>query len=75
MFMVFGEPDMEIQRQKDSRIVVKLNGLDIYDPTTGEIRSSSTDDIACWFIDTNDNGETFFSVMPTSPAPTSPTIS
>ncbi len=60
MFMVFGEPDMEIQRQKDSRIVVKLNGLDIYDPTTGEIRSSSTDDIACWFIDTNDNGETFF---------------
>ncbi len=41
-------------------IKVKLNALDIYDPTTGEIRSSSTDDIACWFIDTDYNGESFF---------------
>jgi hypothetical protein len=32
---------------------VKLNGLDIYDPTTGEIRSSSTDGFTCWFLDTN----------------------
>ena len=60
LFMVFGEPDMDVERQKDGQIVVKLNGLDIYDPTTGEIRSSSTDDIACWFIDTNYNGESFF---------------
>ncbi|MBI4484531.1 MAG: site-specific DNA-methyltransferase, partial [Acidobacteria bacterium] len=28
--------------------------------TTGQIRSSSTDDIACWFIDTDYNGESFF---------------
>jgi adenine-specific DNA-methyltransferase len=34
--------------------------LDVYDPTTGAIRSSSTDDIACWFIDTMYNGESFF---------------
>ena len=34
--------------------------MDVYDPTTGEIRSSSTDDIACWFIDTEYNGESFF---------------
>ena len=60
LFMVFGEPDMEVKRQKDGQVVVELNGLDIYDPTTGEIRSSSTDDIACWFIDTNYNGESFF---------------
>ncbi len=60
LFMVFGEPDMEVKRQKDGQIVVQLNGLDIYDPTTGEIRSSSTDDIACWFIDTHYNGESFF---------------
>ncbi len=37
-----------------------IRGLDIYDPTTGEIRNSSTDDIACWFIDTDYNGESFF---------------
>ncbi|MEO5887446.1 MAG: hypothetical protein ABIQ77_07275 [Anaerolineales bacterium] len=36
-----------------------LKGLDVYDPTTGEIRSNSTDDIACWFIDTDYNSETF----------------
>ncbi len=40
--------------------MVEIKGLDIYDPTTGQIRSSSTDDIACWFIDTNYNGESFF---------------
>jgi adenine-specific DNA-methyltransferase len=45
LFMVFGEPDVEVKRQTDGQIIVKLNGLDIYDPTTGEIRSSSTDDI------------------------------
>jgi adenine-specific DNA-methyltransferase len=60
LFMVFGEPDPDITHQKDGRIVIKLRGLDIFDPTTGEIRSSSTDDIACWFIDTNYNGESFF---------------
>ena len=39
---------------------MELRGLDVYDPTTGEIRSNSTDDIACWFIDTDYNGESFF---------------
>ncbi|MDH6077309.1 site-specific DNA-methyltransferase [Chrysosporum ovalisporum FSS-45] len=59
LFMVFGEPDIEIKHQ-NHQLVVTLNGLDIYDPTTGEIRSSSTNDIACWFIDTDYNGESFF---------------
>ncbi|MCL4488959.1 MAG: site-specific DNA-methyltransferase [Chloroflexi bacterium] len=60
LFMVFGEPDVEVKEQKDGKIVVKIKGVDVYDPTTGQIRSSSTDDIACWFIDTNYNGESFF---------------
>jgi adenine-specific DNA-methyltransferase len=60
LFMVFGEPDIEIKTQKDGNIVVKINGVDVYDPTTGQVRSSSTDDIACWFIDTDYNGESFF---------------
>jgi adenine-specific DNA-methyltransferase len=60
LFMYFGEPDIELRKQKDGKLVVKIKGLDIYDPTTGEIRSHSTDDIACWFIDTNYNGESFF---------------
>ncbi|MEX1164395.1 MAG: hypothetical protein WEB03_12535, partial [Nitriliruptor sp.] len=32
----------------------------VYDPTTGEVRSDSTDDIACWFVDTDYDGESFF---------------
>ncbi len=60
LFMVFGEPDLEVKDTKDGKIEVEIKGLDIYDPTTGEIRSNTTDDIACWFIDTNYNGESFF---------------
>nr|WP_236691024.1 DNA methyltransferase [Levilinea saccharolytica] len=60
LFMVFGEPDVEVKELPDGKLTVTIQGVDIYDPTTGEIRSSSTDDIACWFIDTDYNGESFF---------------
>jgi adenine-specific DNA-methyltransferase len=60
LFMVFGEPDMDSRREKDGQVTVEIRGLDVYDPTTGAIRSSATDDIACWFIDTDYNGESFF---------------
>lgn len=60
LFMVFGEPDIEIETLKDGQVQVEVRGLDIYDPTTGQIRSNTTDEIACWFIDTCYNGESFF---------------
>jgi len=60
LFMVFGEPDIDVKKKKDGSLVVTIKGVDIYDPTTGQIRSSSTDDIACWFLDTEYNGESFF---------------
>jgi adenine-specific DNA-methyltransferase len=60
LFMVFGEPDVTISKQKDGQLVAEIKGVDVYDPTTGAIRNSSTDDIACWFIDTDYNGESFF---------------
>ena len=60
LFMVFGEPDIVLHKQKDGRLIVELRGLDVYDPTSGEVRSHSTDDIACWFLDTDYNGESFF---------------
>ena len=60
LFMVFGEPDVDIKIQQDEKVVVELKGVDVYDPTTGRLRSESTDGIACWFIDTNYNGESFF---------------
>lgn len=60
LFMVFGEPDFDVHKVGESQIQVELLGLDVYDPTTGQVRSSSTDEIACWFIDTDYNEESFF---------------
>ena len=60
LFMIFGEPDVEIETQPDGKVVVEVKGVDVYDPTTGLVRSNSTGDIACWFIDANYNGESFF---------------
>ena len=61
LFMVFGEPDITITTEGiDGQLTVEVRGVDVYDPTTGQVRSSSTDDIACWFIDTDYKGESFF---------------
>jgi adenine-specific DNA-methyltransferase len=60
LFMIFGEPDISLDHLPDGRLTVTIHGLDIYDPTTGQIRSSSTDDIACWFLDTSYDAESFF---------------
>jgi adenine-specific DNA-methyltransferase len=59
LFTVFGEPDIQI-RQEGDEIVVELMGVDVYDPTTGDVRSNSTDQIALWMIDTDYNEESFF---------------
>jgi adenine-specific DNA-methyltransferase len=60
LFTIFGEPDIEIVDQPDGRIVVKVLGVDIYDPNTGEVRSNDVKGIAAWFIDTAYNEESFF---------------
>jgi adenine-specific DNA-methyltransferase len=60
LFVIFGEPDIEIQSADDEMIRVKINGVDVFDPSTGEVRSDSADGIACWFIDTDYNEESFF---------------
>ena len=60
LFVVFGEPDIDILDAGDDQIKVKVNGVDVFHPNTGEIRSDSADGIACWFIDTDYNEESFF---------------
>ena len=39
---------------------MKINGVDVFHPNTGEVRSHGADGIACWFIDTDYNEESFF---------------
>jgi adenine-specific DNA-methyltransferase len=61
LFTVFGQPDVSIRPVGDGALQVEVRGLDVYDPTTGQVRSSTADeDIACWFIDTDYNGRSFF---------------
>ncbi len=58
--VIFGEPDIEILNAPDAQLQVKIKGVDVFDPKTGEIRSDRADGIACWFIDTDYNEESFF---------------
>lgn len=59
LFVVFGEPDIALIREGD-RFRVELKGVDIFRPATGKVETSEPDDIACWFIDTDYSGESFF---------------
>jgi adenine-specific DNA-methyltransferase len=78
LFVIFGEPDVDVLDTRGNSIrtydgkrdiievpdgeelVVRIRGVDVFDPSTGEIRSDDPDDIACWFIDTDYNEESFF---------------
>jgi adenine-specific DNA-methyltransferase len=60
LFVIFGEPDITVLPEKDGSIRVKVNGVDVFHPNTGEVRSDGAEGIACWFIDTDYNEESFF---------------
>ena len=60
LFIVFGEPDVEIETLPGDQLQVKVNGVDVFDPNTGDIRSGDTKSIAAWFIDTDYDEESFF---------------
>ena len=60
LFVIFGEPDIEIKKTKDDLLKVKINGVDVFHPNTGEVKSDGADGIACWFLDTDYNEESFF---------------
>jgi len=60
LFVIFGEPDIDILAADDGHIRVKINGVDVFHPNTGEVRSDGSEGIACWFIDTDYNEESFF---------------
>jgi adenine-specific DNA-methyltransferase len=60
LFVIFGEPDIDILDSDDNQIQVKIKGVDVFHPNTGEVRSDGAEGIACWFIDTDYNEESFF---------------
>ncbi len=60
LFVIFGEPDIDVEDVDDDNLQVRINGVDVFHPNTGEVHSDGPDDIACWFIDTDYNEESFF---------------
>ena len=60
LFVIFGEPDIDLIHTEDGHMRVKVNGVDVFHPNTGEVRSDCPDGIACWFVDTDYNEESFF---------------
>jgi adenine-specific DNA-methyltransferase len=64
LFVIFGEPDISLlpgnEKADDGTVRVKVNGVDVFKPQTGEVVSDGADGIACWFIDTDYNEESFF---------------
>ena len=65
LFVIFGEPDIDVlpadtDNAEAGQLQVKINGVDVFHPNTGEVRSHGADGIACWFIDTDYNEESFF---------------
>ncbi|NWG25043.1 MAG: site-specific DNA-methyltransferase [Pseudorhodoplanes sp.] len=60
LFVVFGEPDIDIETLKDGMIRVRIKGIDVFKPQTGEIESGGPESIALWMIDTDYNEESFF---------------
>lgn len=64
LFVIFGEPDVEIETIQEGedkgKYRVHIRGVDVFHPQSGEIRSDGAEGIACWFIDTDYNEESFF---------------
>jgi adenine-specific DNA-methyltransferase len=60
LFVIFGEPDVALLAENDGKLRVKVNGVDVFKPQTGEVISDNADGIACWLVDTNYNEESFF---------------
>ena len=60
LFVIFGEPDIDLLTDPDDRLRIKVKGIDVFKPQTGEVVSSGTEGIACWMIDTDYNRESFF---------------
>jgi len=60
LFVVFGEPDIRIEKLPDDMLRVTIEGVDVFKPQTGEVISEGKEGIALWMLDTDYNEESFF---------------
>jgi len=60
LFVIFGEPDIDLIEMPEGKLQVKVKGVDVFKPQTGTVEYDNADGIACWFLDTDYNEESFF---------------
>ncbi len=59
-FVMLGEPDLDITTDRDGQVQVEVRGFDTFNPRTGGLDSGDARDVACWMIDTDHDGLSFF---------------
>ena len=59
-FVMLAEPDLGITTNSEGQLQVELRGFDTFNPRTGGLDSGTAQDVACWMIDTDHDGHSFF---------------
>ena len=59
LFTVFGLPRTELEPTDDGEYIVKMEGVDIYDPVENTTYSANADRVAAWFLDSDYDNRTF----------------
>ncbi len=59
-FVMLGEPDIDVKQYSKDKWVVQVRGYDTFNPETGMVNAGRADNIDCWMLDTNYDGQSFF---------------
>ena len=59
LFTVFGLPRTELKETDNGEYIVKMEGVDIYNPVDNTVSSAGADKVAAWFVDSDYDGRTF----------------
>ena len=59
LFTVFGMPRTALQKTDNGEYIVKMEGVDIYNPVDNIVSSAGADKVAAWFVDADYDGRTF----------------
>ena len=59
LFTVFGRPRTEVNKRNNGEYIVKMEGVDIYNPVDNTVSAAGADKVAAWFVDTDYDGRTF----------------
>ena len=59
-FWLMGQPDVELQRNKDKKYTAIVKGFDYYDARDGEVKSGSSSNIAMWMLDEDYDGRSVY---------------